>query len=83
VKNGTGHVINSPSDVGGWPELRAAAPPSDADHDGMPDEWERTHGLDPRDPADGAKAGPSGYTRLEEYLNELAAECVRVHGVSR
>lgn len=45
----------------------------DADQDGMPDAWEKAHGLDPNDPEDRNKTAPSGYTWIEEYLNELAA----------
>jgi len=41
------------------------------DGDGLPDDWERSHGLDPRDAKDGAKLDPSGYTMLEVYLNSL------------
>ena len=38
--------------------------------DGMPDEWERKHGLNPADPADAARdANGDGYTNVEEYLN--------------
>ncbi|MEZ4435335.1 MAG: hypothetical protein R3F65_23275 [bacterium] len=55
-------------------------PPADTDGDGMPDEWERAHGLDPADPADGnqtrlsrAEAGVDGYTHLELYLADRAA----------
>lgn len=65
-------IIDSQRDVGGWPELRSRPAPVDSDHDGMPDEWERAHGLDPQDPSDGARmAGASGYTQLELYLNSL------------
>lgn len=74
VQQRTGSIINSQEDVGGWPELRSAEAPADADHDGMPDEWEQRNGLDADDATDGAKAKlPSGYTNLELYLNELAA----------
>lgn len=45
----------------------------DADQDGMPDAWEKAHGLDASDPEDRNKTAPSGYTWIEEYLNELAA----------
>jgi len=71
---GGGHkgIIDSQKEVGGWPELRSTPAPLDTDHDGMPDDWERAHGLDPNDPADGAKqAKGSVYTNLEEYLNSL------------
>lgn len=66
-------IIDSPKDAGGWPEYRSGAAPADADRDGLPDDWERAHGLDPANPADGAAYRPDGYTNLEHYLNELAA----------
>lgn len=74
VKNRTGSVINSPTDVGGWPELRSLPAPSDRDKDGMPDDWETKHGLNPDDAQDGQAVAPNGggYTNLEIYLNELA-----------
>ena len=66
-KNG---IIDTPDDVGGWPTLQAAEPPQDSDNDGMPDEWERQHGLDPSDAGDNAQdADGDGYTTVEEYLN--------------
>jgi pectate lyase len=63
-------IITDPAQVGGWPEYNAGTAPADSDHDGMPDEWEKANGLDPKDPADGAsdKDG-DGYTNLEECLN--------------
>ena len=45
------------------------APASDADLDGLPDEWETAHGLDP-DVADaGGNPDHDVYTNLEEYRN--------------
>lgn len=67
-----GKLIDSQSDVGGWPELKSTAAPADADNDGMPDEWEIAHHLDPKDGNDAAKLAPSGYTFVEEYINSLA-----------
>jgi hypothetical protein len=64
-------IIDSQTDVGGWPEYRSAEPPADGDHDGIPDEWERQHGLDPNDPADAARDSGDGYTNLEKYLNGI------------
>lgn len=68
-------IIDSQTDVGGWPELHSLPAPADSDHDGMPDEWERQHGLHPDDPSDGpATAVGSSYTNLEIYLNALAED---------
>ncbi|GIW75538.1 MAG: hypothetical protein KatS3mg104_0601 [Phycisphaerae bacterium] len=47
VKQRTGRMINSPSEVGGWPELESGDAPADSDEDGMPDEWESKHGFNP------------------------------------
>jgi hypothetical protein len=63
-------IVETPADVGGWPEYKAVKALLDTDGDGMPDEWEIKHGLNPNDPADAAKdADGDGYTNLEEYLN--------------
>ena len=70
VRNGTGSIIDDPSDVGGWPELAAGTAPMDADHDGMPNEWEYLWGFHPCNPSDGpGDADEDGYTNVEEYLN--------------
>jgi len=70
VRNGTGKIINDEQQVGGWPDLESAEPPKDSDRDGMPDDWEKQHNLDPDDPADGnADTEADGYSNLEEYLN--------------
>jgi hypothetical protein len=61
--------------VGGWPVLTDGTLYPDADHDGMSDEWERAHQLNPRDALDGAGISVNGYTHLELFLNELAAKC--------
>jgi pectate lyase len=64
-------IIDTPSDVGGWPELKSAPAPADTDHDGLPDAWEIANGLNPRDASDRNKVAPDGYTMLEKYLNSL------------
>jgi pectate lyase len=70
VRNGTGGIIDDPSDVGGWPELAAGIAPRDSDHDGMPDDWEGMWGFHPCNAADGSgDADGDGYTNVEEYLN--------------
>jgi hypothetical protein len=72
VRNGTGSLIDDPSDVGGYPDLAKGTPPRDSDHDGIPDAWERAHGLDPHAANDARRTAPNGYTWLENYLNHLA-----------
>ena len=64
-------IIDSQTDVGGWPELKSAKAPKDSDGDGLPDRWERKLGLDPKDGTDGAMMAENGYTHLENYLNTL------------
>lgn len=72
VQNGTGAIIDSQTQVGGWPTLAAGTPPTDTDHDGMPDSWETSHGLNPNSASDGSLDRDSdGYTNVEEYINSL------------
>ena len=46
--------------------------PKDSDQDGLPDDWERAHQLDPNNAADSRKFSRSGYTWLEVYCHERA-----------
>ena len=63
-------IIDSQADVGGWPQLKSLPAPLDSDRDGMPDEWEKEYGLDPRDASNAPKDSDNdGYTDIEEYLN--------------
>jgi pectate lyase len=74
VRSGTGRLIDSQKDVGGWPELARGTPWMDSDGDGMPDDWERANRLNPADPQDGTvDTDGDGYTNVEEWLNGLAA----------
>lgn len=73
VRARTGRIIDSQTQVGGWPALAPGAPWTDTDADGMPDDWERTHRLNPGDPSDGpADQNGDGFTNLEDWLNSLA-----------
>lgn len=66
-------IIRDISEVGGYPDLtfNVTDVPVDTDGDGMPDEWEIKHKLDPKNPADGAMdSDGDGYTNVEEYLND-------------
>jgi len=72
-----GKLINSQTEVGGWPALKSAPAPLDSDGDGMPDAWEKAQGLNPQDASDAARLDPaSGYTNLERYLNGLVAHLI-------
>ena len=64
-------IIDSQTDVGGWPVLNSVPAPIDSDHDGMPDDWELAHHLNPNDAGDRNVVGADGYTMLEVCLNEL------------
>jgi hypothetical protein len=78
----TGKLINSQEEfrrpdgaLPGIDDLPVSTRPEsfDADRDGMADEFERSHGLDPTDPDDrnGTGLDREGYTNLEVYLNGL------------
>ncbi len=71
VRDRSGHIINSQTEVGGWPELKTAAAPTDSDNDGMPDAWETAHGLNAQDASDANGVRADGYTNIEEYINSL------------
>src|SRR5262249_31721209 len=45
----------------------------DTDGDGMPDAWEKVHGLNPSVTDNNGDFDGDGYTNLEEYLNDVAA----------
>ncbi len=71
VLNGTGAIIDSQSEVGGWPQLQAGTPYVDADEDGMADDWETFYGLDPADKSDyNLDNDGDVYTNIEEFLNQ-------------
>jgi len=70
VEEGTGKVIDDPTEVGGWLTILPAAPCPDVDNDGMPDEWEKIFGFNPTNFKDGLiDADGDGYTNVEEFLN--------------
>lgn len=69
VVNGTGKIIDNPSQVGGWITPATGSGCTDSDHDGMPDSWEQARGLNPAANDGTADRNGDGYTNLEEYLN--------------
>lgn len=75
VKKG---FVTDPSEVGGWPEYRGT-PYKDSDGDGMPDDWESAHGLNPKDPTDASSdLNDDGYTNIEDFINGLNPQAKRV-----
>ena len=63
--------ITHPAQVGGYPDYRGEPYP-DADGDGLPDQWETTHGLDPEDATDAVSdLNGDGYSNLEDFINGL------------
>jgi pectin methylesterase-like acyl-CoA thioesterase len=80
--NGTTHyagslakgIIDTESEAEGFYDYSTDyVTPTDTDGDGMPDDWETAHGLDPA-VADNNLLNADGYTALEVYLNELMGE---------
>lgn len=65
-------IITSPDQVGGYPEYKGT-PYKDSDNDGMPDDYETKHGLNPHNAADAQLVAKNsgGYTNIELYLNSL------------
>lgn len=76
VRAGSGRLIDSQAEVGGWPELAAGTAGTDTDADGLPDAWEKANGSNPR-LADSGRPAAGGTTLLEAWLAELAASCGR------
>ncbi|MBD3275151.1 MAG: pectate lyase [Candidatus Marinimicrobia bacterium] len=68
---GDNGIIDSPGEVGGWPELQSAPAAADSDHDGMPNDWEKNHDLNPSDANDRNRVASDGYTMLEKYLASI------------
>jgi len=81
VLTGTGEWGRHTPGGGLMAGLTPGRAPTDTDRDGMPDAWERSHGLDPKDASDAGKTVPKGasrgdrhmgYTYVEFYVNSLA-----------
>lgn len=85
VRDGTGrwgrNAPANPSDAWFLENLERENPGMDTDGDGMPDRWERRHGLNPKNGRDHARVTPSGYTAIEDYLNARAAAILEGQGV--
>ncbi len=65
-------IIDSPAEVGGWPNYASGTAAADSDHDGMPDSWELANSLNPNDETDRNTVNGQGFTMLEVYLNSIS-----------
>lgn len=70
--NGSAHgIIDSQSDVGGWPVLQTLTAPQDSDNDGMPDAWELANNLNPNLNDASERYLSTAYDNIEVYINSL------------
>jgi pectate lyase len=82
-KTGDPGIIDSQTDVGGWPTLNSLPAPTDTDQDGIPDTWETANGLSPTNAGDRNDYDlDPDYTNLEVYLNELVEHLFPEAGIS-
>ncbi len=59
-----------------YPVYATPSPPLDTDQDGMPDEWEQAHGLQPTQNDAAAISSGNEYTNIEMYINTLAEKSI-------
>ncbi|MCB0637429.1 MAG: pectate lyase, partial [Lewinella sp.] len=69
-------IIDSHTDVGGFPELTSTAAPQDTSGDGMPDDWKTANGLDPDADETNGHDLSTGYENIEVYINSLVKDIV-------
>ncbi len=67
-------IIDTQSDVGGWPELETEEAPLDSSEDGMPDAWKEEMGLDPEEDEANDRDLSTAYDNVEVYINSLVKE---------
>ena len=71
-------IITHPSQVGGYPDYKGT-PYADTDADGLPDDWEKKNGLNPKEANDpSADANGDGYTNIEDFINGVDPKAPRV-----
>ncbi|HEY4063006.1 MAG TPA: hypothetical protein VGM30_13965 [Puia sp.] len=65
-----GKIIRTVAEAGGQPAVAEVhSTRKDQDGDGIPDDWETAHHLNPKDAADAKTISAGGYSNLELYLN--------------
>ncbi|MEM9600377.1 MAG: right-handed parallel beta-helix repeat-containing protein, partial [Pseudomonadota bacterium] len=71
VQKGTGSIIDSPDDVGGYGRHKTEKALRDTDNDGIPDVYEEIIGSNAKSSDANKDADKDGYTNIEEYINGL------------
>ena len=77
---GTGSFVNSEAEAGGWDNETFTSDITDTDNDGLPDEFEIKHGLNPNDASDSCtliedeESNFNGYSWIEVYAGILVGE---------
>jgi hypothetical protein len=66
-----GKIFKTEVDAGGQGPIADSKADADRDGDGIPDKWETAHKGNPTNAKDAAAVNSAGYTRLEEYVNQL------------
>jgi len=70
-KGSTNGIIDSQKDVGGFPKLKEGKPLPDSDNDGIPDEWEIKHQLNPKVANANGRDLDKNYDNIEVYFNDI------------
>lgn len=73
-KNG---IIDSQKDVGGFPELKMGKVSVDSDNDGMPDEWEIRHHLNPNKYDANGRDLNKNYDNIEVYTHSIVQDITK------
>ena len=73
----TNGLIDSQSDVGGWPELTSIDAPLDSSGDGMPDAWKEEMKLDKNKNNPNGKDLSTAYDNVEVYINSLVMDIMK------
>lgn len=73
VQGGFPHLTAFEATVNAWPTLKNREAAKDSDKDGIPDEWEIKHKLNPNDASDASKWSLHAfYTNIEVFINSLS-----------
>jgi pectate lyase len=78
VRAGTGSFKDVP---GPYPDLPAGGAPADADGDGMPDDYETSHGTNPGVADATGDVNGNGYDNVEDWFNSTGTVAAPPHGM--